>query len=446
MHKVPISICGVGTVGTAVINLLNELGPTLESKYNLALPLVEVGARRDKLDCDIGSATIEKDIFKVADNPNSQILIELIGGVDDAYELTLRAFRAKKTVITANKALIAAKGNELFREARANNVGYLYEASVAGGIPIIKVMQEGLAANKISHIAGIINGTCNYILTAMTEKGTSYEGALKKAQELGYAEAEPSFDVDGIDAAHKLAILASLAFACPLSYQHIYTEGIREVDIQDINAAGDLGFVMKHLAIAEYIRSGTSSKSDGDKISLRVHPTLVHKEDAIGAVNGVINGIMIDSFPLGRTFYSGAGAGGEATASAVLADLLDASQALASHGVAPKTSIAPLPGGTGDKLEFMGIEDVHSEFYLRVNVEDQPGVLAKITDILSQLNISIEGITQKESHDHNMPVPIFIITHSTKEKDIDRAIEQIGKLPQVRNKITKLRILTSDKL
>lgn len=425
MNNIPIAICGVGTVGSAVINLLNELAPTLASKYNLSLPIVQIGARRarDNWPFDLGQATIEQDIFKLAEDPSNQIVIELIGGVDDAYELTMRAFRANKTVITANKALIAERGNELFNEAKSRNLSYLYEASVAGGIPIVKVIQQGLAANKITRIAGIINGTCNYVLTEMAEKGNSYSDALKQAQKLGYAEADPTFDVGGIDAAHKLAILASLAFGCPLAYENIYTEGIDKLDVQDINAANELGFFIKHLAIAEI---------DKEDIFLRVHPTLVHKNEAIGSVNGVINGVMLDSNPLGRTFYSGAGAGGAATASAVVADLLD---------VALERSGSNSYGNQDSSHKFMSIEDVSSEFYLRVDVANQAGVLAKITEILSQLNISIEGITQKESHDENMLVPVFIITHQTKEKDINHAIEQIGKLPQVHNEITKLRIL-----
>lgn len=428
MHQIPVAVCGVGTVGSAVINLLNELAPTLAAQYNLALPLVQVGSRRsrDELSFDLGQATIEKDIFKLAEDPKNQIVIELIGGVEDAYELTMRAFHANKTVITANKALIAERGNELLREASSRNLNYLYEASVAGGIPIIKVIQQGLAANKITRIAGIINGTCNYVLTEMSEKDNSYEDALRQAQELGYAEADPTFDVAGIDAAHKLAILAALSFACPLSHQNVYTEGIGELDIQDINAAKELGFTVKHLAIAE---------AHQEAICLRVHPTLVHKNETISSVNGVINGVMIDSEPLGRTFYSGAGAGGPATASAVVADLLDVALARSGHS---KYSV-----NRDSNAKFIKIEDISSEFYLRVNVTDQAGVLAKITEILSQLNISIEGITQKESHEQNMPVPVIIITHSTKEKDINHALEQIEKLPQVHNKITKLRILSS---
>ena len=441
MKEIPIALCGLGTVGSSVVKLLQEHKDILSSRLEALPALVQIGARRPNPNCDISDIEREADILKVADDTRSKILVELIGGVDDAFELTMRAFAAQKDVISANKALIAEKGELLMAAAREHGVNYFYEAAVAGGIPIIKVLREGLVANRVTRIAGIINGTGNYILTAMAQEGKSFPDALQEAQGLGYAEADPTYDIDGTDSAHKIAILAALAFDIPFSYDRVYKEGITDIMPDDVNHAKELGYVIKHLAIAQL----SSSDNGAEKISIRVHPTLVSKREEIAVVNGVTNGVMIDSIPLGRTFYSGAGAGGEATASAVLADLSDCIRGSRSGEVASNKG----EGNNKDNqmlkrnIDFASIAEISSEFYLRVNVEDEAGVLAKITEILSSSNISIEGLHQKEHHpSHPDLVPVIIITHLTKEQTINQAIQQIEKIPQVVGKVIKLRILS----
>ena len=441
MKEIPIALCGLGTVGSSVVKLLQEHKDILSSRLEALPALVQIGARRPNPNCDINDIEREADIFKVADDTRSKILVELIGGVDDAFELTMRAFAAQKDVISANKALIAEKGELLMAAAREHGVNYFYEAAVAGGIPIIKVLREGLVANRVTRIAGIINGTGNYILTAMAQEDKSFPDALQEAQGLGYAEADPTYDIDGTDSAHKIAILAALAFDIPFSYDRVYKEGITDIMPDDVNHAKELGYVIKHLAIAQL----SSSDNGAEKISIRVHPTLVSKREEIAVVNGVTNGVMIDSIPLGRTFYSGAGAGGEATASAVLADLSDCIRGSRSGEVVSNKG----EGNNKDNqmlnrnIDFAPIAEISSEFYLRVNVEDEAGVLAKITEILSSSNISIEGLHQKEHHPSQPDlVPVIIITHLTKEQTINQAIQQIEKIPQVVGKVIKLRILS----
>ena len=428
MRDISIAVCGLGTIGSSVVNLLNKHNSLIKERHGFIPRLVQVGARRPNPACPLGKVEREKDIFKVAQDQRSKVLIELIGGVDDAYKLTMLAFKNKKHVITANKALIAAKGDELFKASKRHGVGYFYEASVAGGIPIIKVIKEGLAANKVNRIVGIVNGTSNYILTEMAHKGASFDDALKQAQELGYAEADPSFDINGSDAAHKISILASLAFGAPLAKLNkgLHREGIDRIEIEDIKQAAELGFVIKHLAIAEV---GTSNK-----INARVHPTLVRKEESLASVESVTNGIVLDSYPLGLSFYSGAGAGGGATASAVLADLVDAANwnEAESHLRMPKSQTRLIP-----------LSECMSEFYLRMQIDDKPGVLAKVTDILGKFKISIEAMVQKEHLGQDKhQAPVIIITHKVQEKSIDEAIKLLVKVPQVNKSITQLRILS----
>ena len=441
MKEIPIALCGLGTVGSSVVKFLQKHKDILSSRLEALPVLVQIGARRSNPNCDISDIEREADIFKVADDKRSKILVELIGGVDDAFELTMRAFAANKDVVSANKALIAEKGELLMAAAREHGVNYFYEAAVAGGIPIIKVLREGLVANRVTRIAGIINGTGNYILTAMAQEGKSFPDALQEAQGLGYAEADPTYDINGTDSAHKIAILAALAFDIPFSYDRVYKEGITDIMPDDVNHAKELGYVIKHLAIAQL----SSSDNGAEKISIRVHPTLVSKREEIAVVNGVTNGVMIDSIPLGRTFYSGAGAGGEATASAVLADISDCIRC--SHSGEVASNKGKSDGNNNAMLkrniDFTAIAETSSEFYLRVNVEDEAGVLANITEILSSSNISIEGLHQKEHHPSQPDlVPVIIITHLTKEQIINQAIQQIEKIPQVVGKVIKLRILS----
>lgn len=432
IKQVPLGLCGLGTVGSALVNLLQENKALLTSRLGVTPVLLQIGARRPSPLCNINGIEREKNIFLVADDSRSKIFIELIGGTDVAFELTMRAFAAKKDVITANKALIAEKGALLLKEARKQGVRYFYEASVAGGIPIIKVLQEALVANRINRISGIINGTANYILSAMSQGGKEFSSSLKEARELGYAEADPTFDINGTDSAHKITILSSLAFGIPFAYHKVYKEGIADIMIDEIYHAKELGFVIKHLAIAESLSSDDRIK----KISLRVHPALVRKEQEIAAVNGVTNGIMVDSYPLGRSFYGGVGAGGAATASAVVSDISDCIRYAGSDNV-----ILLASDNTNNKdILLVDIEETSSEFYLRINVNDEAGVLANITEILSSLGISIEGIHQKESSQSGS-VPVIIITHKTLEKTINIAIKKIEAMNAVVNETIKLRIL-----
>ena len=389
------------------------------------MELVQVGARRPNPLCDLRGIERTEDVFAPTEHKEARILIELLGGTDIAYELTCRAFAAGKSVITANKALIAEKGDELVKLAQRHKVSYIYEAAVAGGIPIIKVIKEGLAANRIDRLTGIINGTTNYILSRMTEEKISFPHALKEAQEKGYAEADPQFDINGVDSSHKLAILASLAFDIPFSDMQLSYEGIATLSAQEVEYAQQLGYKVKHLAIAERLADA--------RINLRVHLTLVHHSQSLAQVSGVTNAVMIDSVPLGTTFYTGPGAGGDATASAVVADLMDM-----VRGFQGEQHFYQEPG----RARYAPLADITEEFYLRANVKDRAGVMAQLTGILSQENISIEALHQQEhSLEDPRAVPIVILTHSVAEKNLTRAIKRLEELDTVTDKIISLRVL-----
>ena len=425
MEKIPVVLCGLGTVGSGVVRLLQNNRENIKERLGAELQLVQVGARRPNPSCDLGSITRTEDVLAPAEHEEARILIELLGGTDVAYELTRRALTAGKSVITANKALLAAKGDELVQLARENKVRYVYEAAVAGGVPIIKVIKEGLAAAEIVRLTGIINGTANYILSQMTEEGVSFADALKEAQARGYAEADPKFDVNGNDSSHKLAILAALAFAIPLTNTRIFCEGITQLATQELEYAHQLGYVVKHLAIAERFAD--------ERINLRVRPTLVHQTHELARVSGVTNAVMIDSIPLGATFYGGPGAGGDATASAVVADLMDLVRC-------PLWEDRDLPPPR--KVPYVPLADIVTEFYLRVNVRDEAGVMAEITRILSDANISIEALHQQEhSPADPQAVPIIVLTHRVAEKNLRRAIDKIARLAAVTAKLVCLPVL-----
>jgi len=314
VKSVQVGICGLGTVGAGTVQVLSRNKLEIQASANCAITIAHIGARRDNPLCDLSNVRVSRDVFAVADDPDVDVLVELIGGTTDARELVLRAIANGKHVVTANKALIAEYGNEIFAAAERNNVCVAFEAAVAGGIPIIKVLREGLVANRIEWLAGIINGTGNFILTEMAQKGRDFDDVLAEAQKLGYAEADPTFDVEGIDAAHKLVILASIAFGMPLQFDHVYTEGISKIEAQDLSYAKELGYRVKHLGMARRI---------GDKVEMRVHPTLIPEKRLIAHVNGVMNAIMVKGDAVGSTIYSGPGAGAEPTASAVVADIVD---------------------------------------------------------------------------------------------------------------------------
>ncbi|MCH8162908.1 MAG: homoserine dehydrogenase, partial [Proteobacteria bacterium] len=349
-----------------------------------------------------------------------------------AKELVLAAIENGKHVVTANKALIAVHGNEIFAAAQKKGVTVAFEAAVAGGIPIIKAMREGLAANQIQWAAGIINGTCNFILTEMSEKGRDFNSVLKEAQELGYAEADPSFDVEGIDAAHKLTIIGSIAFGIPLQFEKTYIEGITTIEQQDVIYAAELGYRIKHLGITRKTENG---------IEMRVHPTLIPHRRLIANVDGVMNAVLVKGDAVGPTLYYGAGAGSEPTASAVIADVIDIVRALTSDPENRVPHLAFQPNELSDTY-ILPMEEVETAYYLRMQAIDRPGVLAEVTAILGDLGISIEAILQKEPEEGASHVPIIFLTQRVQEKNMNEAIEKIKNLDVIEGDITRIRMET----
>ncbi len=421
-----VGIVGLGTVGAGTFNILNRNFEKIEERCSRQILVTHIGTRRDNPNVDLAasrfaSAKISRDIFDVVNDADIDVLVELIGGTDTAYQVVKQALEAGKHVVTANKALIAVYGNELVELAKQKHCVLAFEAAVAGGIPIIKALTEGLAGNEINWLAGIINGTGNFILTEMREKGRDFSDALKDAQAKGYAEADPTFDVEGIDAAHKLAILAALAFSVPFDFDKIYTEGITKITAQDLRFAQNFGYQIKHLGIAKKNQHG---------IEVRVHPTLVQNKNLLAKVDGVMNAVMINGNAVGNTLYYGAGAGAEPTGSAVCADIVDiACGCLASKQVAFTRSAT-----------YLAIEDIRSAYYLRVQAKDQPGVLAKISRVLSEYNISIEGIYQQEVQEGETSVPVVIISQKVREAEMNEAIKQMLELDCTEEDIIKIRI------
>ncbi|MGB1402684.1 MAG: homoserine dehydrogenase [Porticoccaceae bacterium] len=430
MRSVNIGICGLGTVGAGVYNVLDRNLKQINSRANCELIVSQVGARRDNPNCNTADTAVTRDIFDVAKNPDIDIVVELIGGTDVALELVMLAIENGKHVVTANKALIANHGMEIFAAAQSRGVMVAYEAAVAGGIPIIKALREGLAANRINWLAGIINGTTNFILSEMDSKGREFADVLVEAQEKGYAEADPTFDVEGIDAAHKLVIMASLAFAMPLSLDGIFTDGITKLEPQDVVYARELGYAVKHLGITRQTEQG---------VELRVHPTLVPERCLIAGVNDVSNAVMVNADAVGTTLYYGPGAGSEPTASSVIADIVDVARSL--H--ADPDSWVPALGCTTDMLQqqkIMAIEDIDTSFYIRFAALDKPGVLSTITKLMADAGISIEAIIQKEQPAGEDYVNVIILTNVTREKLLDAAVEGIEKLETVRGNVTFIRV------
>ncbi|MGM0593922.1 MAG: homoserine dehydrogenase, partial [Pseudomonadota bacterium] len=388
MDPVKVGLLGLGTVGGGTVNVLERNAEEIARRAGRAIEIVQASARdltKQRI-CDTENIQLTTDPVEVVDNPEVEVVLELIGGDTLAYEMVMRAINNGKHVVTANKAMIAKYGNEIFAAAQQNDVMVAFEAAVAGGIPIIKSIREGLAANTIEWLAGIINGTGNFILTAMGDEGRDFADVLAEAQRLGYAEADPTFDVEGIDAAHKLTILASIAFGMPLNFEAVHTEGITQVTREDVTLAEELGYRIKHLGIARRTPTG---------IELRVHPTLIPASQLLASVDGVMNAVLVQGDAVGPTLYYGAGAGDEPTASAVVADLVDVVRSLAC---APQSRVPHL-AFQPDKLEefhLLPMDEVETAFYLRMQVVDRPGVLAELTAILSELEISIEAVIQRE--------------------------------------------------
>ncbi len=423
-----VGIVGLGTVGQGVVRVLQKNAAAITARAGRAIVVTDVSVRNAAAgrDCSLAGIRVHATPEAVV-AADVDVICELIGGTDLANDLILAALASGKSVVTANKALIAEKGNALIAEAHVRGLSLAFEAAVAGGIPIIKVLREGLTANDVDSLAGIINGTSNYILTQMTVKGQSFADALKDAQKLGYAEADPTFDVEGIDAAHKLTILASIAFGTPLNFAAVSTEGLSKVQAQDIQLARELGYRIKSLGIAKRSEHG---------IELRVHPTLVPDDHLLAKTDGALNAVRVHGDAVGQTVYVGRGAGGEPTASAVIADLVDIARL---NGAAP---VIPALGFMATALTAqptLGIESIESAYYLRLTVADEPGVLRALTTILAEADISVEAILQKEPEDHE-DARIAIITSVISGSRFDAALERIRALPFVRPDISRLRV------
>lgn len=428
MKPVKIGVCGLGTVASGTINVLTRNVSEITARTGCEIIIEQVGARRDNPACDTSGLNVSRDIFDVVRNPEVEVVVELIGGTTVAKELVEEAIANGKHVVTANKALIAEFGNELFAKAEAKGLTIAYEAAVAGGIPIIKALREGLSANKVEWLAGIINGTGNFILTEMRDKGRDFADVLKEAQELGYAEADPTFDVEGIDAAHKLVILASLAFGMPLQFDKIFTEGISNIAPEDVSYAEELGYRIKHLGIARNTEQG---------VELRVHPTMIPAKRLIANVDGVMNAVLVKGDAVGPTLYYGAGAGSEPTASAVIADIVDVARQV---GAGQQIKVPHMAFNSLQDLPILGIEEVETAYYLRLSALDQPGVLSKITQILSDAGISIEALIQKEPAEGEDRVPVILLTNRTIEKQLLAAKEAIAALDSVGGEVTHIRV------
>lgn len=432
MQSVKIGILGVGTVGSGTVSVLKRNAREISRRAGRG---IEIYAAADKdidkdRSCDLSGINLTDDAFSVVNDPKIQIIVELIGGTGVARDLVMQAIENGKHVVTANKALIAMHGNELFAKAQEKGVTIAFEAAVAGGIPIIKAMREGLAGNRIEWLAGIINGTGNFILTEMREKGRNFADVLAEAQALGYAEADPTFDVEGIDAAHKLTIMASIAFGIPLQFYKCYTEGISKISQEDVQYAAELGYRIKHLGIAKRTEQG---------VELRVHPTLIPQRRLIANVNGVMNAVVVKGDAVGPTLYYGAGAGSEPTASAIVADIVDIVRALTSDPENRVPHLAFQPDAIKD-TPILPMSDVVTSYYLRIQTEDKPGVLANITRIFSEQGINIEAILQKQPEDDEGLVPIIMLTQPVAEKNMDEAIAQIEALDTVKVAIMRIRM------
>ncbi|GED23707.1 homoserine dehydrogenase [Halomonas halmophila] len=435
LNPVRVGICGLGTVGGGTFNVLTRNANDIARRAGRPIVIEQVAYRSPNPECDITGIKTTQDVFELAANPDIDVVVELIGGYDVARELVLTAIENGKHVVTANKALIAVHGNEIFQAAHEKGVIVAFEAAVAGGIPVIKSLREGLGANRIEWLAGIINGTGNYILTHMRDEGRAFEDVLAEAQALGYAESDPTFDVEGIDAAHKLTILASIAYGLPLQFDKAYTEGISRVTAEDVEQADNLGYVIKHLGISKRTETG---------VELRVHPTLIPKERLLANVHGVKNAIAVMGDAVGPTLYYGPGAGAEPTASAVVADILDVARDISTdHRYrVPYLAFSGIDE-VDDQPQIMPMEEIDTAYYLRLLAVDRPGVLARVATILSEEGISIEALIQKEVTDGEL-VPIILLTHMTREKHMNEAIRRIEAMADIAGSVTRIRVESLD--
>ncbi len=434
MKPVKVGVLGLGTVGGGTVNVLKRNAKEIARRAGREITITRASVKNlDKQRiCDTQGIILSTDPMDIINDPEIDIVVELIGGDGLIKDLLLKAIDNGKHVVTANKSLIALHGNEIFAKASEKGVIVAFEAAVAGGIPIIKAIREGLSGNQIEWLAGIINGTGNFILTEMRDKGRDFADVLAEAQALGYAEADPTFDVEGIDAAHKLTILASIAFGIPLQYDKVYIEGITGITRLDVEYANKLGYRIKHLGIARKMPNG---------IELRVHPTLIPKRRLIANVNGVMNAIVIKGDAVGPSLYYGAGAGAEPTASAVVADLIDVARALTSD---PENRVPHLAFQADSLVDIpvLPADQFKTAYYLRLNAEDKPGTLADVTRILADHHISIEGIIQRVPLDDAPAIPIILLTEITTEHEMNAAIEKIEALKTVTGKVNRIRLET----
>ncbi|MEQ8857805.1 MAG: homoserine dehydrogenase [Pseudomonadales bacterium] len=425
MQPLRVGLCGLGTVAQGVLKILSENARNIGDRAGRPIVVTQVASRRARPDVALGDIGFSTDVRSIPGHPQVDVVVELIGGEDTALELQRAALQAGKPVVTANKAVVALHGDDLFDLARQHDVPLCFEAAVAGGIPIITAITRGLAANRVQWLAGIINGTSNYILTAMTEQGEAFEDALAEAQRLGYAEADPTFDIEGIDAAHKLTILAALAFGMDFRFSEVYTEGISRISVEDVDYARRLGYRIKHLGLARLTAAG---------VEIRVHPTLVPEYRLLANVNGVMNAIVVHGDATGDTLYYGAGAGQMPTASAVVADLVEIARGKA---LLPKR-------GNGAGLEVVPIIASESAYYLRIPALDRPGVFARVATILAEHNISIESAEQRAQAIHTDSqqawVPIVIVTTRVAERVMNDALAQVQALSEVVGDITRIRV------
>src|SRR3989338_6931827 len=432
MKPINVGLLGLGTVGGGTLTVLRRNAEEITRRAGREIKVTMAAVRDLEKARKLAGPELEitTDPMAVVNDPDIDIVVELIGGTTLAKELVLKAIENGKHVVTANKALLAVHGNEIFAAAQKKGVIVAFEAAVAGGIPIIKALREGLTANRIEWIAGIINGTTNFILSEMREKGLSFDTVLKEAQRLGYAETDPTFDIEGVDAAHKITILSALAFGIPMQFDKAYIEGISKLDATDIRYAEQLGYRIKLLGI---------TKRTAEGVELRVHPTLIPSKRLIANVEGAMNAVLVQGDAVGSTPYYGKGAGAEPTARAVIADLVDVTR---MHTADPENRVPHLafqPDQLSD-LPILPMDEVTTSYYLRLRVQDKPGVLADITRILADEQISIDAVIQKEPGEGEEQTDLIMLTHQTREKRINAAIAKMEALPVVAGKVTRLRL------
>jgi len=435
MKPIQVGLLGIGTVGAGTFNVLKRNQEDIRRRAGRGIEVTMVAARNTERARTVtgDGVTVVSDPFAVVNHPDIDIVVELIGGYELSRELVLQAIANGKHVVTANKALVALHGNEIFAAAQEKGVIVAFEAAVAGGIPIIKALREGLTANRIESVAGIINGTTNFILSEMRDKGLDFATVLAQAQALGYAEADPTFDIEGVDAAHKLTIMSAIAFGIPVQFDKAYVEGISQLQAVDIRYAEQLGYRIKLLGITR--RTTTAA---GEGIELRVHPTLIPAARLIANVEGAMNAVLVHADALGVTLYYGKGAGAEPTASAVIADLVDVTRLATVDPSGRVPHLAFQPNQMSD-VTIMPMAEITTSYYLRVHVQDQLGVMADLTRILADGNISIDAVLQKEPGNQTN-IDIIMLTHQTQEKSIDAAIARIEAMPAVIGKVTRIRL------